>query len=91
MAFRLNREVEDLFITKILEKRELHHLDREFMLGKISLYCEKNQKACRKFAETPLTRIKKAKFADLKRREKERIFRLPQRKNNNKKDKRRAV
>ena len=64
MAFRLNREVEDLFITKILEKRELHHLDREFMLGKISLYCEKNQKACRKFAETPLTRIKKAKFAE---------------------------
>ena len=33
------------------------------MLDKISLYCEKNQKACRKFVETPLKNVKKSNFA----------------------------
>lgn len=60
----LSNELENLIIAKVIEKRELHHLDHEFMLDKINLYCGKNQKLCRKFAETPLNNAKKSKFVE---------------------------
>lgn len=53
------------FMHKITEKKELHHLDKDFIVAKINTFLQKNPKYVKKFESiTNFSQIKKAKFVD---------------------------
>ncbi len=64
MTLTLSHALQDQLIAKILEKRELHHLDREFIIDKIIAYCQHNQKQCKKIIELQPEKLRKSKLVD---------------------------